>query len=76
VLAGEQTIDEIILNPLSWYAEHGITAAPGQEGHDDRPRAPPRVIADDGTEAEYDRLLLATGSNPSSCRCPARTWPA
>ena len=25
VLAGEQTIDEIILNPLSWYAEHGIT---------------------------------------------------
>jgi nitrite reductase (NADH) large subunit len=25
VLAGEQTVDEIILNPLSWYAEHGIT---------------------------------------------------
>ena len=25
VLAGEQTIEQIILNPLSWYAEHGIT---------------------------------------------------
>ena len=25
VLAGEQTVDEIILNPLDWYAEHGIT---------------------------------------------------
>ena len=27
VLAGEQTVDEIVLNPLSWYAEHGITPA-------------------------------------------------
>src|SRR3989338_8598340 len=25
VLAGEQTLDEIILNPLGWYASHGIT---------------------------------------------------
>jgi len=25
VLAGEQTIDEIVLNPLHWYAQHGIT---------------------------------------------------
>ena len=25
VLAGEQTLDEIVLNPLSWYEEHGIT---------------------------------------------------
>ena len=25
VLAGEQTTAEIILNPLSWYEEHGIT---------------------------------------------------
>ena len=25
VLAGEQTIDEIILNPLGWYASQGIT---------------------------------------------------
>ena len=27
-------------------------------------RARRRVIADDGSEAEYDRLLIATGSNP------------
>ena len=25
VLAGEQTLDEIVLNPLGWYEEHGIT---------------------------------------------------
>jgi nitrite reductase (NADH) large subunit len=29
VLAGEQTLDEIVLNPLSWYAEHGITLRTG-----------------------------------------------
>jgi nitrite reductase (NADH) large subunit len=24
VLAGEKTLDEIVVNPRSWYAEHGI----------------------------------------------------
>ena len=24
-LAGEQTLDEIVLNPLSWYEDNGIT---------------------------------------------------
>jgi nitrite reductase (NADH) large subunit len=63
VLAGEQTIDEIILNPLSWYADNGITLHTGKQVvRIDRTRR--RVIAADGTEAEYDRLLLATGSNP------------
>jgi nitrite reductase (NADH) large subunit len=63
VLAGEQTLDAIILNPLSWYAEHGITLHAGKTVVDvDRHR---RIVkADDGTEAAYDRLLIATGSNP------------
>jgi len=30
VLAGEQTLDEIVLNPLAWYARHGITLHLGQ----------------------------------------------
>jgi nitrite reductase (NADH) large subunit len=67
VLAGEQTIDDIILNPLSWYADHGITLHLGRTVTEiDRVRR--RVIADDGQgdviEAAYDRLLIATGSNP------------
>ncbi len=63
VLAGEQTIDEIILNPLDWYAEHGIKLHLGRKVTQiDRVRR--KVIAEDGTEAEYDRLLLATGSVP------------
>src|ERR1700709_1551295 len=63
VLAGEQTLDEIVLNPLDWYAEQGITLHLGKKvTHIDRRR---RIVrAEDGTEAEYDRLLLSTGSNP------------
>ena len=36
VLAGEQTIDQIILNPLSWYQENGITLHTGKKSHADR----------------------------------------
>ncbi len=63
VLAGEQTVDEIVLNPWSWYEENGITVHAGRKVTEiDRVR---RVVrADDGTEAAYDRLLLCTGSNP------------
>ena len=63
VLAGEQTIDEIILNPLDWYAAHGITLHAGKKVVKiDRTRR--IVTADDGTQASYERLMLATGSNP------------
>ncbi|MCL5040998.1 MAG: nitrite reductase large subunit NirB [Gammaproteobacteria bacterium] len=63
VLAGEQNFDDIILNPLDWYADNGITLHTGRKIVEiDRRNC--KVIADDGTEAEYDRLLLATGSNP------------
>jgi nitrite reductase (NADH) large subunit len=71
VLAGEQTIDEIILNPLSWYAEQGITLYTGKKvAKVDRTRR--IVIAEDGTEAPYDRLLLATGSNPFILPVPGK----
>ncbi len=63
VLAGEKTIDDIILNSQQWYDEHNITLHVGKKiVHIDRKAQ--KVIADDGTEAKYDRLLLATGSNP------------
>ena len=71
VLAGEQTIDEIILNPLSWYQENGITLHLGKPVTEiDRVRR--RVVAADGTTAEYDRLLIATGSNPFVLPVPGK----
>jgi len=55
VLAGEQAFEEIILNPLSWYADNNIRLHLGNEVVKiDRIRR--RVIASDGTEAEYSRL--------------------
>ena len=71
VLAGEQTLDEIVLNPLAWYEEHGITLHTGKTVTQiDRAR---RVVrAADGTEAAYDRLLLATGSLPFILPVPGR----
>lgn len=71
VLAGEQTLDEIVLNPISWYEENGIHLQLGKKVVDvDRKR---RVVrAADGTEAEYDRLLLATGSNPFILPVPGK----
>ena len=71
VLAGEQTLDEIVLNPVSWYEEHGIRLHLGKKVVQvDRRR---RVVrAEDGTEEAYDRLLLATGSNPFILPVPGK----
>jgi nitrite reductase (NADH) large subunit len=67
VLAGEQTLDQIVLNPLSWYAQHGITLHLGATVTTiDRARRQVIATCADGTavSASYDRLILATGSTP------------
>ncbi len=71
VLAGEQTVDEIILNPLSWYEENRVRLHLGKKVVEiDRRR---RIVrAADGTEEEYDRLLIATGSNPFILPVPGK----
>ncbi len=71
VLAGEQTLDEIVLNPLSWYADNHITLHLGKKVVDVN-RSRRTVIAEDGTEEPYDRLLLATGSNPFILPVPGK----
>ncbi|MDA0191452.1 MAG: FAD-dependent oxidoreductase, partial [Proteobacteria bacterium] len=74
VLAGEMTVQEIVLNDLDWYAQHGIRLHLGKKvGKIDRVRR--RVIAEDGTEEAYDRLLLATGSNPFMLPVPGNDLP-
>src|SRR5689334_8459899 len=71
VLAGEQTLDEIVLNPLSWYEENGVKLHLGKKVVDvDRNK---RIVkASDGTEEPYDRLLIATGSNPFILPVPGK----
>src|SRR5215203_5433938 len=71
VLAGEQTLDEIVLNSWEWYEENRITLHAGKKVVEvDRVR---RVVrSEDGTEEEYDRLLLCTGSNPFILPVPGK----
>ena len=63
VLAGEQTIQDIMLNDVEWYEQNGIKLHLNKKvARIDRNNR--TVHAEDGTSAEYDRLILATGSNP------------
>lgn len=63
VLAGEQTVEDIMLNDLDWYARNDITLhTNARVVRIDRQR---RIVhAENGMTAEYDRLILATGANP------------
>jgi nitrite reductase (NADH) large subunit len=71
VLAGEQTIQDIMLNDVDWYEQNGITLHLNKKiVKIDRVKR--QVIAEDGTVAEYDRLLLATGSNPFVLPVPGK----
>ncbi len=63
VLSGEKTLDEIVINSLSWYKEHGVRLIAG-----DRATAIDReartVALASGAVIPYDKLLLGTGSKP------------
>jgi nitrite reductase (NADH) large subunit len=75
VLAGEQTIDEIILNSWDWYTDNGITLHAGKKVVAvDRARRLVRALdaQDKVTEVHYDRLLMATGSNPFILPIPGK----
>ena len=75
VLAGEQTLEEIVLNDWSWYQDNHITLHAGWTVTDvDRVH---RVVhaqnaAGESISAEYDRLLMATGSNPFILPIPGK----
>jgi nitrite reductase (NADH) large subunit len=74
VLSGEKTVDEIVLNSRDWYAEHGIALHTGDpvEAIDRVKRA---VRTRSGLTVAYDRLLLATGSNPFIIPVPGHDLP-
>ena len=75
VLAGEQTIEEIVLNGWDWYTDHGITLHAGKKVTEiDRIARRVRAVGADGevVETTYDRLLLCTGSNPFILPVPGK----
>lgn len=65
LLAGEKTINDIMIFDRPWYEQHDISLQAGEEKtvvSIDRLRK--RVITKDGESTPYDRLVIATGSNP------------
>lgn len=75
VLAGEKTFDQIMLNRPEWYAEHGISLKAGVTVQAVN-RARREVQLDNGEVLGYERLLLATGSNPFMIPLPNHQHPA
>ena len=71
LLSGELERTQIELHSLQWYADRGITLHIGDPvvSVDRRQR---RVMSASGIVAEYDRLLLATGSDPVRLKVPGQ----
>jgi nitrite reductase [NAD(P)H] large subunit len=63
VLAGEKQPEEIMLNDLDWYRQNNIDLRLGVRIVDVDPVAK-TVTGDDGSVTGFDKLLLATGSQP------------
>ncbi|HSY57693.1 MAG TPA: FAD-dependent oxidoreductase [Bradyrhizobium sp.] len=74
VLAGDKTLDEIVINPRSWYDEHGIRLIAGNRATA-VDRSGRKVTLADGSVIPYDKLLLATGSRPLAPPIPGLGLP-
>ncbi|HMZ87201.1 MAG TPA: FAD-dependent oxidoreductase, partial [Giesbergeria sp.] len=75
VLAGEQTLEQIILNDWSWYEDNHITLHAGYTVTQvDRTRRMVHATnaAGETVSVAYDRLIMATGSNPFMLPIPGK----
>jgi NAD(P)H-dependent nitrite reductase large subunit/NAD(P)H-dependent nitrite reductase small subunit len=71
VLSGEQQADDIMLHRPAWYAKRGIVLHSGDPIVEiDRKKR--MVRSKNGTLAPYDRLLIATGSDPIVLPLPGK----
>ena len=74
VLAGEKTVDDIMLHTRHWYAQNGITLHAGDPVvRIDRQARTVQSLS--GITVAYDRLLLATGSTPFIVPVPGHALP-
>ena len=74
VLAGEKTFDEIIINDRAWYADNRIDliVADPVVAID---RSAKTVTSQSGRTVAYDKLLIATGSDPFIIPVPGKDLP-
>ncbi|GAA0660157.1 nitrite reductase (NADH) large subunit [Sphingomonas insulae] len=74
VLAGEKTFEQIVINDAAWYADNGIELVSGDPVRA-IDRAARTVTARSGRTVGYDRLLIATGSDPFIIPVPGKDLP-
>ena len=65
VLSGEKSLDDIVIHDHAWYQRHHIQlhTGPGKAVVEIK-RGLGQVVTEDGSIAEFDRLLIATGAKP------------
>ncbi|ALG67772.1 nitrite reductase large subunit NirB [Beggiatoa leptomitoformis] len=63
VLSGEKAFEDIMIHNDEWYATRGITLHKGHTVTQIN-RQQKTVTSDNGITLDYDKLLIATGSNP------------
>jgi nitrite reductase (NADH) large subunit len=74
VLAGEKAFDDIVINDVAWYADNGITLVSGDPVAS-IDRSTQTVVAKSGRVEPYDKLLIATGSDPFIIPVPGHNLP-
>jgi nitrite reductase (NADH) large subunit len=74
VLAGEKAFEDIVINAAEWYEDNGITLVSGDPVVQ-IDRLTHTVIAASGKIQPYDRLLIATGSDPFIIPVPGKELP-
>ncbi|HEY4264388.1 MAG TPA: nitrite reductase large subunit NirB, partial [Micropepsaceae bacterium] len=74
VLAGDKSVDDIIINSREWYDENGITLIIGDpvKRIDRQART---ITSANGVTVGYDNLLIATGSRPLAPPIPGLSLP-
>jgi nitrite reductase (NADH) large subunit len=63
VLAGEKSLDDIVINGIDWYQRNAIELRLGVRITGIDPVAK-TATGDDGSVTSFDKLILATGSSP------------
>ncbi|MEP4034259.1 nitrite reductase large subunit NirB [Roseibium polysiphoniae] len=71
VLSGEKTYEDIITHDDQWYADHGVTLHKSARVSE-VDREARTVTSENGITAAYDKLVIATGSNPFIIPLPGK----
>ncbi|WP_343503194.1 nitrite reductase large subunit NirB [Alloyangia pacifica] len=73
VLSGEKTYEDIVTHDAAWYEERGVTCRFGEKVVEIDTAA--KVVTGENGTLPYDKLVIATGSNPFIIPLPGHDLP-